>query len=104
MIEFIVALCIGLPFVLSSVSAQAAVKPGSWELVVKNGGVSAMHMTTTYKNTVVMFDRTDFGPSQLRLPNGRCRDDPNDQALTYNCWAHSIQYRYKQSEAVDGHD
>jgi len=92
MIEFVVALCIGLAFVLSSVSAQTAVKPGSWELVIKNGGVSAMHMTTTYKNTVVMFDRTDFGPSQLRLPNGRCRDDPNDQALTHDCWAHSIEY------------
>jgi hypothetical protein len=68
------------------------VKPGSWELVVGNGGVSAMHMTTTFKNTVVMYDRTDFGPSQLRLPNGRCRDDPNDQALTHDCWAHSIEY------------
>ena len=51
-----------------------------------------MHMTTTSQNTVVMFDRTDFGPSQLRLPNGRCRDDPNDTALTHDCSAHSIEY------------
>jgi hypothetical protein len=92
MIESVVTFCIGLLFILSSVSAQIAVKPGSWELVVGNGGVSAMHMTTTFKNTVVMFDRTDFGPSQLRLPNGRCRDDPNDEALTHDCWAHSIEY------------
>ena len=49
-------------------------------------------MTTTSQNTVVMFDRTDFGPSQLRLPNGRCRDDPNDTALTHDCSAHSIEY------------
>ena len=53
---------------------------------------SRMHMTTTSQNTVVMFDRTDFGPSQLRLPNGRCRDDPNDTALTHDCSAHSIEY------------
>eukprot|EP00253_Pinus_taeda_P034966 PITA_34966 len=76
----------------TSVSAQTAVKPGLWELVVGNGGVSAMHMTTTFKNTVVMFDRTDFGPSQLCLSNGRCRDDPNDEELTHDCWAHSIEY------------
>ena len=53
---------------------------------------SLMHMTTTSQNTVVMFDRTDFGPSQLRLPNGRCRDDLNDTALTHDCSAHSIEY------------
>ena len=41
MIEFVVALyCIGLLFVPFSVSAQITVKPGSWELVVANGGVS----------------------------------------------------------------
>lgn len=54
-----------------------------------------MHMTVTHLNTVVMFDRTDFGPSQLMLPNNRCRDDPQDQALTHDCWAHSIEYNVK---------
>ena len=81
-----------LLIVLSTVCAQPTVEPGSWELVVENGGVSAMHMTTTYKNTVVMFDRTDFGASQLRLPNGRCRNDPKDTVLAHDCWAHSIEY------------
>lgn len=85
-----------LAVILSSVSAQN-VYPGSWELVVKNGGVSAMHMATTYKNTVVMYDRTDFGASQLRLPNGRCRDDPKDLKLTHDCWAHSIEYNIDTS-------
>ncbi|XP_057819278.2 aldehyde oxidase GLOX [Cryptomeria japonica] len=68
------------------------VKAGSWQLVVSNGGVSAMHMTTTHKDTVVMFDRTDYGASQLRLDSGRCRDDNNDLALKHDCWAHSIEY------------
>eukprot|EP01018_Ginkgo_biloba_P039247 Gb_05821 [translate_table: standard] len=78
-------------FFLCTAGAQT-IKPGSWALLVQNGGVSAMHMTTSYRNTVVMFDRTDYGRSQLRLNNGRCRDDPNDLALTHDCWAHSIEY------------
>lgn len=80
-----------LSVIQSSVGAQT-VYPGSWEILVEKGGVSAMHMTTTYKNTVVMYDRTDYGASELRLPNGICRDDPNDLKLTHDCWAHSIEY------------
>lgn len=72
--------------------ASQSVKLGRWKLLVQNGGISAMHMTVTHLNTVVMFDRTNFGPSQLMLPNGRCRDNPQDQALTHDCWAHSIEY------------
>lgn len=71
------------------------VNPGKWKLLVQNGGVSAMHMAVTRRNTVVMFDRTDFGPSQLMLPNNRCRDDAQDQALTHDCWAHSIEYNVR---------
>ncbi|XP_057821286.2 aldehyde oxidase GLOX-like [Cryptomeria japonica] len=73
--------------------AQLAMKPGRWTLLVENAGVSAMHMTTTRKNTVVMFDRTNFGPSQIQLDNGRCRDNPQDTALTHDCTAHSIEYK-----------
>ncbi|XP_057867426.2 aldehyde oxidase GLOX-like [Cryptomeria japonica] len=73
-------------------AGQLAVKLGRWNLLVEKGGVSAMHMITTYKNTVAMFDRTNFGPSQLLLDNGRCRDNPQDQFLTHDCWAHSIEY------------
>lgn len=78
--------------ILSSVVDAQTVYPGSWEILVEKGGVSAMHMTTTYKNTVVMYDRTDYGASELLLPKGRCRDDPKDLALTHDCWAHSIEY------------
>ncbi|XP_057821508.2 LOW QUALITY PROTEIN: aldehyde oxidase GLOX [Cryptomeria japonica] len=75
-----------------SVGRAVEVKPGSWKLVVSNGGVSAMHMTTTYEDTVIMFDRTDYGASKLLLDKGRCRNDANDLALKHDCWAHSIEY------------
>ncbi|GLJ35590.1 hypothetical protein SUGI_0715420 [Cryptomeria japonica] len=73
-------------------AAQVAVKLGRWRLLVQNGGVSAMHMTTTHLNTVVMFDRTNFGSSQILLDNGHCRDNPQDQVSTHDCTAHSIEY------------
>lgn len=87
---FVFLLLLGVLY-CRSVSGQT-VYPGSWDLMVANGGVSAMHMTTTYENTIVMYDRTDYGPSELPLPDGRCRDDPKDTALTHDCWAHSIEY------------
>lgn len=41
---------------------------------------------------VVIFDRTDFGRSNLSLPDGKCRNDPNDTALKIDCTAHSAEY------------
>jgi hypothetical protein len=63
----------------------------SWEMLVPNAGVSAMHMTLAHTNKVIMFDRTDYGPSEIRLANGFCRRDPRDLALQVDCWAHSIE-------------
>ncbi|KAF9605589.1 hypothetical protein IFM89_017932 [Coptis chinensis] len=51
-----------------------------------------MHMQLLHNNKVVMFDRTDFGHSNLSLPFGRCRTDPNDTALKTDCTAHSLAY------------
>ncbi|GFQ04049.1 galactose oxidase [Phtheirospermum japonicum] len=51
-----------------------------------------MHMQLLKNNKVVIFDRTDFGPSNLSLPGGRCRFDPNDRVLKTDCTAHSILY------------
>eukprot|EP00250_Pteridium_aquilinum_P014898 c22271_g2_i1 orf=193-1917(-) len=65
---------------------------GSWEFLVRDGGVSAMHMALLPSNKVIIFDRTDFGPSNLTLAGGACRVDPNDLALKRDCWAHSIEY------------
>ncbi|KAL2515149.1 glyoxal oxidase-related protein [Forsythia ovata] len=65
---------------------------GEWRLLHESIGISAMHMQLLKNNKVVMFDRTDFGPSNLSLPGRRCRYDPNDTVLTKDCTAHSILY------------
>ncbi|KAL2926800.1 Aldehyde oxidase GLOX1 [Bienertia sinuspersici] len=51
-----------------------------------------MHMQLLNDDRVIIFDRTDFGASELPLPHGRCRRDPNDQALQIDCTAHSVEY------------
>ncbi|MBA0775676.1 hypothetical protein Gotri_010792 [Gossypium trilobum] len=51
-----------------------------------------MHMQLLRNDRVVVFDRTDFGPSKLPLPNGKCRNDPSDTALKVDCTAHSVEY------------
>ncbi|KAK9271207.1 hypothetical protein L1049_026797 [Liquidambar formosana] len=66
--------------------------PGSWQLLQKSIGIAAMHMQLLHNDRVVMFDRTDFGPSKLPLPNGKCRRDPHDTALKVDCTAHSAEY------------
>ncbi|MCO5584234.1 hypothetical protein L7F22_038158 [Adiantum nelumboides] len=74
-------------FVLPQISSK-----GNWELLVKDAGVSAMHMILLPSNRVIIFDRTDFGPSNISLGGGACREDANDLALKKDCWAHSIEY------------
>lgn len=49
-----------------------------------------MHMQLLCDNRVVIFDRTDFGPSNLTLPAGECRF--NDEAVSEDCTAHSLLY------------
>ncbi|KAE8731380.1 Glyoxal oxidase-related protein [Hibiscus syriacus] len=58
-----------------------------WQLLQKSVGISAMHMQLLRNDRVVMFDRTGFGPSNLRLSNGKCRNDPK-----VDCTAHSVEY------------
>ncbi|KAL7099335.1 hypothetical protein ACP275_09G077900 [Erythranthe tilingii] len=65
---------------------------GEWRLLHESIGISAMHMQLLKNNKLVIFDRTDFGPSNLSLPDGRCRSDPNDEVLVRDCTAHSIMY------------
>ncbi|KAA8537553.1 hypothetical protein F0562_027161 [Nyssa sinensis] len=65
---------------------------GRWELLKPNIGISAMHMQLLNNDRVVIFDRTDFGHSNISLPNNRCRVDPNDTALATDCSAHSVEY------------
>ncbi|GFP80041.1 galactose oxidase [Phtheirospermum japonicum] len=49
-----------------------------------------MHMQLLRNNKVVIFDRTDFGSSNLTLPAGKCRF--NDEAIAKDCSAHSLLY------------
>ncbi|KAF5739523.1 Glyoxal oxidase-related protein [Tripterygium wilfordii] len=65
---------------------------GEWRLLHESVGISAMHMQLLHNNKVIMFDRTDFGSSNLSLPNGGCRVDPSDTVLQTDCSAHSILY------------
>ncbi|KAK9277337.1 hypothetical protein L1049_006878 [Liquidambar formosana] len=65
---------------------------GNWVLLHSGIGISAMHMQLLNNNKVVIFDRTDFGPSNLSLPAGKCRNDQNDVALKNDCTAHSLVY------------
>lgn len=41
---------------------------GSWQLMVKNSGLSSMHTVVTHLNTVVFLERTNQGATSLLLP------------------------------------
>ncbi|KAK3026645.1 hypothetical protein RJ639_040672 [Escallonia herrerae] len=70
--------------------STAPANVGEWALLQKSVGISSMHMQLLYNNKVVMFDRTDFGQSNLSLPDGKCRY--NDEKIKVDCTAHSILY------------
>ncbi|THU63214.1 hypothetical protein C4D60_Mb01t13370 [Musa balbisiana] len=88
---------VACPFLLfflcfATVSPATASGGGQWELLQPSIGVSAMHMQLLSNDRVIVFDRTDFGPSNLSLPGGRCRNDPRDWTLTVDCTAHAAEY------------
>ncbi|KAL6907565.1 hypothetical protein ACP4OV_002604 [Aristida adscensionis] len=65
---------------------------GRWDLLQRSIGVSAMHMQLLRNDRVIIFDRTDFGPSNLSLPGGRCRRNPRERVLPVDCTAHTAEY------------
>ncbi|KAI3688857.1 hypothetical protein L2E82_46745 [Cichorium intybus] len=65
---------------------------GHWTLLLPTIGISAMHMQLLPNDRIVIFDRTDFGPSNISLPAGKCRFDQNDMVLKLDCTAHSVEY------------
>ncbi|KAK8956629.1 hypothetical protein KSP39_PZI001199 [Platanthera zijinensis] len=69
-----------------------AATAANWSILQPTIGVSAMHMQLLHNDRVIIFDRTDFGPSNLTLPSGKCRADPNDRVLKLDCTAHSVEY------------
>ncbi|KAL6577828.1 hypothetical protein OROMI_010156 [Orobanche minor] len=77
---------------LPTTSHYAAAIPGGgeWCLLHESIGVSAMHMQLLRNNKVVIFDRMDFGSSNLTLPPGKCRFKDDD--VLRDCSAHSLLY------------
>ncbi|XP_010540180.1 PREDICTED: aldehyde oxidase GLOX-like [Tarenaya hassleriana] len=65
---------------------------GRWQLLLRSVGISAMHMQLLRNDRVIMFDRTDFGPSNISLPGGNCRSNPNDRVSKVDCTAHSVEF------------
>nr|KYP44828.1 Galactose oxidase [Cajanus cajan] len=51
-----------------------------------------MHMQLLNNDRVIIYDRTDFGLSNLTLPSGKCRYDPTEMALKKDCSAHAVEY------------
>ncbi|KAL0323167.1 UNVERIFIED_CONTAM: Aldehyde oxidase GLOX [Sesamum angustifolium] len=88
--HFIILLLL-LPFQHNPLTL-AAPGGGHWKLLLANTGVSAMHMQLLNTDRVVIFDLTDFGPSNISLPNGKCRNNPKDLTLKIDCTAHSVEY------------
>ncbi|XP_071704280.1 aldehyde oxidase GLOX-like [Rutidosis leptorrhynchoides] len=76
----------------TAAAAAAVTTGGSWSLLHQSIGISAMHMQLLPTDRVIIFDRTDFGQSNISLPDGKCREDPNDTVLKKDCTAHSIEY------------
>ncbi|KAF5200762.1 Aldehyde oxidase glox1 [Thalictrum thalictroides] len=71
---------------------HAAGGGGQWVVLQKNIGITAMHMQLLNNDRVVIFDRTDFGESNITLPDGKCRNDTFELAIKNDCTAHSVEY------------
>ncbi|XP_054796836.1 aldehyde oxidase GLOX1 [Prosopis cineraria] len=79
-------------FLFSSILLSAQAACGRWQLLQNSIGLVAMHMQLLHNDRVVIFDRTDFGFSNLSLPRGKCRRDPYEEVAKVDCTAHSIEY------------
>lgn len=63
---------------------------GHWVLLQPSIGISAMHMQVLHNNKIIIFDRTEAGPSNISLPANKCR--LNDDILNLDCTSHSVLY------------
>lgn len=51
-----------------------------------------MHTMVTHYGTAIMLDRTNIGPSAIKLPGGRCRKQPAERISKTDCYAHSVMF------------
>ena len=65
---------------------------GRWQLLQKSIGIVAMHMQLLNNDRVVIYDRTDYGKSNISLPHGKCRNNSWELVIKYDCTAHSVEY------------
>ncbi|XWS61525.1 hypothetical protein CRYUN_Cryun07bG0132700 [Craigia yunnanensis] len=71
-----------------ALAAQLYQGQGKWKLLKRSIGVSAMHMALLPNERIITFDRTDFGRSNITLPQGKCIKD-----LKFSdCYAHSVEF------------
>ncbi|XP_010532190.1 PREDICTED: aldehyde oxidase GLOX [Tarenaya hassleriana] len=91
-ITIIIIISISFMFLSESQPIPYPTKLDRWQLLQSNIGISAMHMQLLHNDMVIMFDRTDFGTSNISLPGGLCRYDPYDTAVKFDCTAHSVIY------------
>ncbi|CAL5208454.1 unnamed protein product [Lathyrus oleraceus] len=64
---------------------------GQWQLIHNNIGIVGMHMQLLHNDRVIIYDRTNFGYSNISLPNGRCRINLRER-FKIDCTAHSVEY------------
>ncbi|KAL3624940.1 hypothetical protein CASFOL_031608 [Castilleja foliolosa] len=83
-------LCSTLLLLRHVVLTRAAL--GKWDLLQPSIGIVSMHMQLLHTDRVVIYDRTDFGYSNISLPDGKCRDDPTERKVKHDCTAHSVEY------------
>ncbi|KAG0582077.1 hypothetical protein KC19_3G032600 [Ceratodon purpureus] len=65
---------------------------GSWAVLQKNAGIASMHSAVSHFDQVIMLDRTNIGPSAIKLPGGRCRKQPLERVSKTDCYAHSVMF------------
>ncbi|CAN6249228.1 unnamed protein product [Urochloa humidicola] len=85
---------LALLLLLAYAGITPATAAGSWKFL-QNVGVSGMHMQLLHTDRLILFDRTNVGPSNLTFPAGHsCRLNLQDQWFknTTDCTAHSVEY------------
>ncbi|KAG2573083.1 aldehyde oxidase GLOX-like [Panicum virgatum] len=85
---------LALLLLLAYGSISPAFAAGSWKFL-QNVGVSGMHMQLLHNDRLILFDRTNVGPSNLTFPTGHpCRTNPQDLWFRNrtDCTAHSVEY------------
>ena len=60
------------------------------QLVVSDAGIASMHTAVLHTGTVIFLDRTNIGPSHMKLANGFCRNSSTEMVslpagLLMNC-------------------